>query len=90
MKVTKIEMGECNGCKNSCRLINGACSVCRIKFGKNCGPVMARVRTDSKFALLCYRALNKDNDRDRFVQMFGDPRQSETTSAPILKLVLAT
>lgn len=89
MKVTKIEMGECNGCKKSCRLVNGACPECRSKFGKNCGPIMARVRTEPKFALLCYRALNQDSDRDRFVLMFGDPRQPDT-SATIPKLVLAT
>lgn len=74
MEVTKIGMGECPGCQETRRLVDGACPDCRKRWGNNCGPIMRRVRTDSKFALACYRSLRSDREREKFVTMFGDPR----------------
>ena len=72
--MTEIRTGSCSGCQATDRLLDGACAGCRKKFGRNCGPIMGRVRSDPKFARMCYDVLKGDAERDRFVKMFGDPR----------------
>ena len=74
MPVTEIGTGRCPGCLEEGRLVDGACVKCRTRFGRSCGRVMERVRSDPRFALLCYRALRDEEERRKFVEMFGDPR----------------
>jgi len=75
-KVPKIGTGKCSGCGQSERLLDGACGECRKRYGRNCGYFMVRVRSDPRFAMMCYRALPGDHERKKFVEMFGDPRTS--------------
>lgn len=73
-KIPRIETGECSGCGKEDRLLDGACGGCRKRHGKNCGYFMSRIRKEPRFALMCYNALPGDYERQRFVEMFGDPR----------------
>jgi len=74
-KVAKIyTVGRCEGCKSFTKLVEFACDSCRDKFGNRCGKIMRRVRENKNFALLCYEQLNDSVKKERFVEMFGDPR----------------
>ena len=76
-KIHKIEFGQCSGCQKESRLLDGACSDCRFEHGRHCGPIMARIRKNAKFAILCYCALKNDDGREKFIDMFGDPRTNK-------------
>jgi len=75
--IPKIGTGKCSGCGKEDRLLDGACGECRKRHGKNCGYFMGRIRKEPRFALLCFRALEGNYERQRFIDMFGDPRDSE-------------
>ena len=74
-KIPKIEFGSCSGCQKTLRLLDSACSDCRSIHGRYCGPIMARIRMNKKFAIMCYCALRGDYEREKFIEMFGDPRR---------------
>lgn len=75
-EITSIGIGECVGCKEEARLVDGACPACRERWGSGCGRIMTKVRTEPGFALLCFRHLDSDAQRDKFIEMFGDPREA--------------
>ena len=74
--IPRIGTGKCAGCEREDRLLDGACMECRKRHGRKCGLFMERIRRDPRFALMCYKALPGDSQRQRFVDMFGDPRKS--------------
>lgn len=77
--MTEIRTGSCSGCQSVERLLDGACAGCRKKFGRGCGPIMQRVRSDPRFAKMCYDALKTDLEREKFVKMFGNPDPEEAS-----------
>lgn len=72
------EIGRCVGCGSPGRLRDGACSRCVGLFGPRCGPIMRRIRESPRFRELCFEGLRSDRARERFVEMFGDPRPGAT------------
>lgn len=67
------EIGKCTGCSKMSRLELQACEKCRSRWGKRCGVVMSRIRTDPEFARKCHEALADDKRKQEFVLMFGKP-----------------
>lgn len=67
-------IGKCKGCSAFAKLDDHVCKNCQSRFGVKCGRIMKKVRDDPNFALLCFRRLDNDAKRQKFVEMFGDPR----------------
>lgn len=71
-KCDKIsEIGKCTGCSKMSRLVDHACSACRMQFGPRCGIIYKKIRNDEEFAVKFYRNLDNDIQRETFQQLFG-------------------